>query len=110
MVDQGDEAAREGTSGSGEFDPRAALEELLAPTGLSIADAGGRVSFAGADPVVADRIRLGAAVGIPMMAGAVGAAALHRIRTGAGQDLHLDLRQAVHHITPHAFWHPTLNG
>jgi len=110
MADQGGEAAREGTSASGEFDPRVTLEELLAPAGLSIADVGGRVSFAGEDPIVADRIRLGAAVGIPMMAGAVGAAALHRIRTGAGQNLRLDLRQAVHHITPHAFWHPTLNG
>ena len=110
MADQDGKAACEGTSASGGFDPLVALEELLAPAGLSIADTGGRVSFAGEDPIVPDRIRLGAAVGIPMMAGAVGAAALHRIRTGAGQDLHLDLRQAVHHITPHAFWHPTLNG
>ncbi|WP_146073525.1 hypothetical protein [Amycolatopsis sp. CA-126428] len=38
-----------------------------------------------------------AAIGVPMMAGAVGAAAPHRIRTGAGQDLHLDPRKAVHH-------------
>ena len=92
------------------LDPLRALEDLLRPVGLSAADVGGRVSFAGKDPVVADRIRLGAAIGVPMMAGAAGAAALHRIRTGAGQDLHLDLRKAVHHIAPHAFWHPTLNG
>ena len=36
--------------------------------------------------------------------------ALHRHRGGPAQDLHLDLRQAVHTINPGAFWHPTLNG
>ena len=32
------------------------------------------------------------------------------MRGGIGQDLHLDLRQAVHGITPHYAWHPSLNG
>jgi crotonobetainyl-CoA:carnitine CoA-transferase CaiB-like acyl-CoA transferase len=44
------------------------------------------------------------------MAGAVAAVALHRHRGGPSQDLHLDLRQAVHTINPGAFWLPTLNG
>jgi crotonobetainyl-CoA:carnitine CoA-transferase CaiB-like acyl-CoA transferase len=44
------------------------------------------------------------------MAGAVAAVAFHRHRAGPAQDLHLDLRQAVHTINPGAFWHPTLNG
>ena len=44
------------------------------------------------------------------MAAAVAAVAIHRHRGGPGQDLELDLRQAVHGITPGAFWHPTLNG
>jgi len=92
------------------LDPSAALTELLEPVGLSTEDAGGQVTFAGADPIVPEKVRLGAAIGIPMMAGAVGAAALHRIRSGVGQDLHLDLRQAIHHVVPHAFWRPTLNG
>ncbi|MEU9450548.1 CoA transferase [Streptomyces sp. NPDC048277] len=92
------------------FSPVAALDALLSEVGLSAADAGGRVTFAGQDPIVAARHRLGAAIGIPVMGCAVGAAALWRHRTGQGQDLHLDLRQAVHGITPHAFWHPTLNG
>jgi crotonobetainyl-CoA:carnitine CoA-transferase CaiB-like acyl-CoA transferase len=93
-----------------EFDPNLHLEQLLAPLGLASADAGGTVSFAGRDPIVADKVRLGASIGLPMMACAVGAAALHRIRNGVGQDLQVDLRQAIHHITPHAFWQPTLNG
>ena len=92
------------------FDATDALERLLADIGLSVADAGGRVAFAGQDPMVAARHRLGAAVGIPMMGNAVAAAAMHRLRGGPGQDLHLDLRQAVHHINPSFAWEPTLNG
>ena len=92
------------------FDPLAALDALLADVGLSSADAGGQVTFAGQDPIVPARHRLGAAIGLPIMGCAVGIAALWRQATGQGQDLHLDLRQAVHGITPHAFWHPTLSG
>ncbi|MFI6166165.1 CoA transferase [Nocardia sp. NPDC051052] len=99
------------TAGNAEpFDPLDHLDRLLADVGLSHAAAGGLVSFAGSDPIVASRHRLGACIGIPVMAGAVGAAALWRHRTGQAQDLHLDLRQAVHGITPNAFWNPTLAG
>jgi len=92
------------------FDPCQHLARLLASLGLSAASAGGAVSFAGADPILPSRLRLGACIGIPVMAAAVGAAAIWKLRTGEGQDLRLDLRQAVHGITPQAFWHPTLNG
>ena len=44
-------------------------------SGLSVADAGGRVTFAGQDPIIAARHRLGAAIGIPMMGNAIAAAA-----------------------------------
>ncbi|MGF6885735.1 crotonobetainyl-CoA:carnitine CoA-transferase CaiB-like acyl-CoA transferase [Nocardia sp. GAS34] len=93
-----------------DLDHGAALNDLVANLGLSTEAAGGSVSFAGHDPIVAARHRLGACIGIPIMAAAVGAVALHRRRGGPDQDLHLDLRQAVHGITPHAFWHPTLAG
>ena len=93
-----------------EFDATAALDDLLADVGLSAADAGGRVTFAGQDPIIPARHRLAAAIGIPMMGNAVAAAAMHRHRGGPGQDLHLDLRQAVHHINPSYAWEPTLAG
>src|ERR1700678_3980226 len=92
------------------FDPLEALDDLLADVGLSRAETGGSISFAGQDPIVASRHRLGACIGVPLMAGAVAAVAFHRQRGGAVQDLHLDLRQAIHTINPGAFWHPTLNG
>ncbi|ANO27035.1 hypothetical protein BAB79_13150 [Mycobacteroides abscessus] len=98
------------TAAGFELDPVQALNGLLADVGLSATDAGGTVSFDGQDPIVPARHRLGACIGIPMMGNAVAAAAMHRHRGGPSQDLHLDLRQAVHHITPHAYWHPTLAG
>ncbi len=100
-------AARQTVTAS---DPLAPLDELLSTVGLSREQAGGTVSFAGEDPIVPAAHRLGACIGIPMMANAVAALALHRLRGGPAQDLHLDLRQAVHSINPSAFWHPTING
>ncbi len=99
-------AARNATA----FDPLAVLDGLLSDVGLSRAETGSAVSFAGQDPILPAAHRLGACIGIPIMAGAVTAVAFHRHRGGPGQDLELDLRQAVHGINPAAFWHPTLNG
>jgi crotonobetainyl-CoA:carnitine CoA-transferase CaiB-like acyl-CoA transferase len=91
------------------FDPHAALDDVLSVVDLSRRSAGGSVSFAGEDPIVPAAHRLGACIGVPLMAGAVAAVALHRHRGGPAQDLGLDLRQAIHTINPGALWHPTLN-
>ena len=93
-----------------DFDPVEHLDDLLSVVGLSRPGAGTCVSFAGRDPIVPAAHQLGACIGLPLMAGAVAAVALHRHRGGPAQNLHLDLRQAVHTINPGAFWHPTLNG
>jgi hypothetical protein len=92
------------------FDPLTELDDLLSTVGLARATTGGTVSMAGQDPIVPAAHRLGACIGIPIMAGAVAAVAFHRRRGGPAQDLALDLRQAVHGINPGAFWHPTVNG
>ena len=104
------EAAPSPASQPTAFDPVASLDGLLSDVGLSRIEAGASVSFAGQDPIVPAAHRLGACIGVPLMAGAVAAVALHRHRGGPAQDLHLDLRQAVHTINPGAFWHPTLSG
>jgi crotonobetainyl-CoA:carnitine CoA-transferase CaiB-like acyl-CoA transferase len=93
-----------------EFEPLGALDDLLSDVDLSRAGAGAAVSFTGQDPILPAAHRLGACIGIPIMAGAVAAVAFHRQRQGPAQDVSLDLRQAVHGINPGAFWHPTLNG
>jgi crotonobetainyl-CoA:carnitine CoA-transferase CaiB-like acyl-CoA transferase len=92
------------------FDPLPALDGLLSAVGLARAAAGGTVSVTGQDPILPAVHRLGACIGIPIMANAVAAVAFHRHRGGPGQDLELDLRQAIHGINPGAFWHPALNG
>jgi crotonobetainyl-CoA:carnitine CoA-transferase CaiB-like acyl-CoA transferase len=93
-----------------DFDPLRPLDDLLSEVGLSRDDAGAVVAFTGQDPILPATHRLGACIGVPIMAGAVGAVAFHRQRRGPAQQLELDLRQAVHMINPGAFWHPTLNG
>jgi crotonobetainyl-CoA:carnitine CoA-transferase CaiB-like acyl-CoA transferase len=93
-----------------DFDPLDPLDDLLSEVGLSRTVAGTSVFFAGQDPIVPAAHRLGACIGIPLMAGAVAAVTFHRHRGGPAQDLHLDLREAIHTINPGAFWHPTLNG
>src|SRR6202034_2804887 len=98
------------TSRAHDFEPLVPLDDLLSAVGLSPGAAGGDVAFAGEDPILPAAHRLGACIGVPMMAAAVAAVALHRHRGGPGQDLELDLRQAVHGINPGAFWHPALNG
>jgi crotonobetainyl-CoA:carnitine CoA-transferase CaiB-like acyl-CoA transferase len=92
------------------FDPLVALDDLLAEVGLSREGTGSSISFAGEDPILPAAHRLGACIGVPLMANAAAAVAFHRHRGGPPQGLHLDLRQAVHSINPGAFWHPTVNG
>jgi crotonobetainyl-CoA:carnitine CoA-transferase CaiB-like acyl-CoA transferase len=101
------EAARHAVTA---FEPLVPLDELLSTVGLSRARTGGTVSFAGEDPIVPAAHRLGACIGIPVMANAIAALAFHRLRGGPSQDLELDLRQALHSINPSAFWQPTVNG
>lgn len=98
------------TLASPDFDATCAVDALLSEVGICRAESGGSISFAGQDPILASAHRLGACIGVPLMAAALAAVSFHRHRGGPAQDLELDLRQAVHSINPGAFWHPTLNG
>jgi crotonobetainyl-CoA:carnitine CoA-transferase CaiB-like acyl-CoA transferase len=110
MSTQNDIPASASVPARGEFDPFDALDNLLSDVALSRVGAGAVVSMIGQDPILPAAHRLGACIGVPIMANAVGAVAFHRQRGGPAQHLNLDLRQAVHAINPGAFWHPTLNG
>lgn len=83
-----------------DFDLPRALDDLLAEIGLAPADAGGAISHVGADPVLRSPLRLGAAATIGLLAKSVAAAAMHRWRGGAGQDISVDLRRAPHRLSP----------
>ena len=86
------------------------LASLLAGTGVSPADTGGTITFAGRDPLFPSAVRLGSAFALSAMSAAVGAAAIWRMRTGRGQDLSIDLRKAAHGINPEFTFHPTIHG
>ncbi|MDF3293683.1 CoA transferase [Streptomyces silvisoli] len=83
-----------------QFDPHAALAEVLAGIGMSPADTGGQIEFAGADPVVPSTLRLGGAAAIALAAKSVAVAKLWRLRGGDGQDIAVDLRVTPHRLCP----------
>lgn len=82
------------------FDIDAAFGGFMRDIGGTAQDAGGKVSFTGADPLLRSHFRIGACMAIPAMAAGVGAAAIWRQRTGQSQDLSVDLRQAVWNVNP----------
>ena len=92
------------------FDIDAQFRDFCGVLGLDPSQAGGKITFLGEDPILPSRHRLGACISIPMMASAVGAATIWRMRSGRGQDLQLDLRKAIHGINPMLKFTPTVNG
>jgi hypothetical protein len=92
------------------FDINAQFRSVMNELGLSPEDTGGRITFVGEDPIFPTVHRLGACIGIPIMAGAAGIADIWRQRSGRGQDLTLDLRKAIHGINPLYKFTPTVNG
>jgi crotonobetainyl-CoA:carnitine CoA-transferase CaiB-like acyl-CoA transferase len=98
------------SSATTEFDINAHFRSLMNELGLSPEDTGGAIAFVGEDPIFPSAHRLGACIGIPIMAGAAGIANIWRQRSGRGQDLTLDLRKAIHGINPMYKFAPTING
>jgi crotonobetainyl-CoA:carnitine CoA-transferase CaiB-like acyl-CoA transferase len=92
------------------FDINAEFRAVMHDLGLKPEDTSGAITFVGEDPIFPSKHRLGACIGIPMMAGAAGIADIWRQRTGRGQDLTLDLRKAIHGINPMYKFTPTING
>jgi crotonobetainyl-CoA:carnitine CoA-transferase CaiB-like acyl-CoA transferase len=82
------------------FDINVSFAGFMKDIGATPADAGGKVTFIGQDPIIRSHFRVGAAMAIPAMGAAVGAAAIWRARTGEGQDLTVDLRESVYNVNP----------
>src|SRR4051812_36904036 len=95
---------------STDFDIIAHFRAVMSDLGLLPEDTGGTITFVGDDPILPSTHRLGACIGIPIMAGAAGIADIWRQRSGNGQDLTLDLRKAIHGINPMYKFMPTING
>lgn len=83
-----------------DFDIDEAFRVFMRSIGGDAADGGGTVTFTGSDPILRSHFRIGTAMALPAMAAAVGAAAIWRERTGEGQDVAIDLREAVYNVNP----------
>jgi hypothetical protein len=64
------------------FDVNAHFRSVMNELGLSPEDTGGAITFVGEDPIFPSVHRLGACIGIPIMAGAAGIADIWRQRSG----------------------------
>ncbi len=95
---------------SSSFDINVAYKDFLCDLGLENADTGGNIAFHGSDPIFETPHRLGACISIPIMAAAAGVAVIWKMKTGRGQDLSIDLRQAIHGINPTYKFYPSVNG
>ena len=80
---------------SSQIDLHSALNEVLADVGLRAADAGGKLTFYGQDPIIASPFRFGSMAALGLAAKAVGVATLWRDRTGEGQDISVEVRKAL---------------
>jgi len=75
-------------------DMKKVTDNILRECGLTIKDSGGKVTFAGKEPVRKTVMKAGAAPACILAANAVAEAAIWKERTGEGQDIHVDLRKA----------------
>jgi crotonobetainyl-CoA:carnitine CoA-transferase CaiB-like acyl-CoA transferase len=82
------------------FDIDQAFATFMKDLGQSPSDGGGTVTFTGRDPILRSHFRIGACMAIPAMAAGVGAAAIWKERTGEGQDVKIDLREAIYNTMP----------
>src|SRR5436189_106153 len=67
---------------SPDFDLHAATSEVLKDIGLTTADAGGKLTFYGSDPILPSPIRFGTLAAIGLAARSVAVAALWKHATG----------------------------
>ena len=70
------------------------VDLILSEVGLDRSEQGGRLTFAGMDPIRPTHIKVGSVAAAVTAANAVATAILWRRRTGQGQDIHVDLRKA----------------
>lgn len=92
--------ASSAASPSGDFSLDETFAQFMRDIGGTAQDAGGTIVFTGSDPILRSHFRIGTSMALPAMAAGVGAAAIWKERTGEGQDVHVDLREAVYNVNP----------
>ena len=82
------------------FDIHGALAELLAEIGMTADMSGGSIRFEGKDPIMPSAMRLATAAALGLVQQSIVAADLHRMRGGEGQDIAVNLAQALRRLAP----------
>jgi crotonobetainyl-CoA:carnitine CoA-transferase CaiB-like acyl-CoA transferase len=82
------------------IDPMRELAAVLGEVGLNPESGGGAVIFTGRDPIIASPLPFATMAAVALMAKAVSVAALWRYRGGEGQNLAVNLGQALHRLCP----------
>src|ERR1700731_4947957 len=77
---------------SPDFDLHAETNAVLKDIGLTTADAGGKLTFSGRDPILPSSIRFGSMAAIGLAARSVALAALWGQTSGDGQNISVDGR------------------
>src|SRR3954465_5916118 len=80
---------------SPDFDLHAETNAVLKDIALTTADAGGKLTFSGSDPILPSTMRFGTLAAVGLAARSVAVAALWRQTTGAAQDISVDVRKAL---------------
>jgi crotonobetainyl-CoA:carnitine CoA-transferase CaiB-like acyl-CoA transferase len=78
-----------------EIDLATETEGVLNLVGATSNESGGELSFYGKDPIVPTIVPFGSMSGVGLAAKAVQVASIWRMRTGQGQDIHVDVRKAL---------------
>jgi len=76
------------------------VDDLLEEMGLDRREADGTLTFAGLDPLRPTVLKVGAASAAIAAAGALATSIIWRLRGGAEQDIHIDLRKAFAYQSP----------
>src|SRR5256714_5048298 len=80
---------------SPDFGLHAETNEVLKDIGLTTADAGGKLTFYGSDPILPSPMRFGTLAAVGLAARSVAVAALWKEATGEGQDISVHVRKAL---------------
>jgi len=92
------------------FDLLAQLDNVLVDLGMSRRGAVDAINVDGEDPIMKSVARLGAVIGIPLLAVGTGIASIWQERCGQSQILSIDLRKAIHTLSPFMGGWTRLNG
>lgn len=86
------------------------FEKVVNEIGLSSEDAGGKITFNGADPIVDSTIALGTGSAIGLMAKSLAATKIWRMRGGEGQDMSIDISKGIGRLSALYKMQEMING